>query len=259
MAKSNTPGAGKIILMILLVLVAMAAYGCAIALYGMTLVDWRVPVIAGAGGAAITGVVLGNKWNFLTRSHSYPLNFCVHFFFTAGICIALLLGLNFWGASDSGGHKEMAVIVRKYSETRHRSKRVGRRYVAQGEPYKAYYAEIAFADGRHKTMGVSVSRYRGMHQGDSIPVTIKKGVFGWPVIKYGPASPASTSPRGAKKRKRSHTFRGVAHELKCNLTYSSKLFQFNFYIRDNPRRMQYFPDKKLFYLIKLNIFVVSIR
>ncbi len=105
----------------------------------------------------------------------------------AGLLISSLLsfgflGTNFWVAGKDH-HTETITVERLYSKTFHRSKRVGRRYTTTGEPYKVYYMEAAFSDGRTKEIRLGQRGFGKRKKGDRLELEIEKGFFGIPVIK----------------------------------------------------------------------------
>lgn len=105
----------------------------------------------------------------------------------AGLLLSSLLsfgflGINYWLAGKDL-HKETITVERLYSKTFHRSRRVGRRYTTNGEPYKVYYMEAAFSDGRTKEIRLGQRGYGKRKKGDRLELEIEKGFFGIPVIK----------------------------------------------------------------------------
>ncbi len=92
------------------------------------------------------------------------------------------LGTNFW-LSGEDPHTETITVERLYSKTFHRSRRVGRRYTTTGEPYKVYYMEARFSDGRTKELRLGQSGFGKRKKGDRLEIEIDKGFFGIPVIK----------------------------------------------------------------------------
>lgn len=92
------------------------------------------------------------------------------------------LGINF-AVDGKGIHKETVTVERLYSKTFHRTKRVGRRYVGRGEPYKVYYMEVSFTDKKTKVIRLGQSGYGKREKGDRLELEIGEGFFGIPVIK----------------------------------------------------------------------------
>lgn len=101
---------------------------------------------------------------------------------TAEAACTLFLGANMMLPTDGTATEAKAVVSRKYSETRHRSKRVGRKYITSGEEYKVYYIEVAFPDGSKKKRPVDFGRYRKTSAGDTVSFFVKRGFFDIPYI-----------------------------------------------------------------------------
>jgi len=111
------------------------------------------------------------------------INYICHVMFSCGIFLAAIYGLNYAFTQQSSQHAEHAIVKRKYTKTRHHQKRVSRRVYRQGSPYKVYYMELHFENGREKTIQVSSKRFYSIRSGSTIPLTVESGLFGIPVIK----------------------------------------------------------------------------
>lgn len=180
---SGKPGSGKIIRCVIIILLAIAGYGAAVGIYSLTVISPLVPVMVGLAGGAFTGTLFWKYWIPITSSSRFYINFIVNIFVSAGILSALFLGINMWGANRNDLREEKVVVERRFSETHHRSKRVGRRYVTQGEPYKMYYIEIGMPEGKKKKLAVGYSDFRRIRTGDSIMISVNKGLLGFPVVR----------------------------------------------------------------------------
>lgn len=69
----------------------------------------------------------------------------------AVVLSGIVLGVNYFTADFSGEEPTKAVVVRKYQQTRHRSRRSGRRSYERGEPYQVYFVDLRLlneSDGR---------------------------------------------------------------------------------------------------------------
>ncbi len=75
------------------------------------------------------------------------------------------------------------MVERLYTETHHRSKRVGRNRYVKGEPYKVYYMEVSLPGGWRKPIHLDRARYSATHLGDTIAIPVGRGLFGLSVIK----------------------------------------------------------------------------
>lgn len=180
---SDRGSSGKIFLYVMVILLAISGYGVAVAIYGVTLISPVWPILVGLAGGVLTGTLFWKYWIHVSGTSSFYINFLINIVATAGIWAALLLGINMWGARSESGHDEKVVVERRFAETHHRSKRVGRRYVAQGEPYKVYYVEIAMPDDRRKKLSVGYSEYSRICTGDSVTVSVNRGLLGFPLVR----------------------------------------------------------------------------
>ncbi len=166
-----------------MIFLTIVFYGCAMGLHGETLVDWWIPLTVAVAMALVSGAVLWRVWPRVTGSGSFLLNFMSHFAFSTGLILTLFYGLNFAFADKHTEHWEQMVVERKFSKTRHRSRRVGRNRVAPGEPYKVYYLEMRLPDGRLKEMSATLNEYNRRHKGDTVALPVTRGLFGVPVIE----------------------------------------------------------------------------
>ncbi|MDE6338167.1 MAG: hypothetical protein K2K97_00070 [Muribaculaceae bacterium] len=76
-----------------------------------------------------------------------------------------------------------ATVAKKYTETRHHTRRINRRVYTTGSPYQVYYFELELEDGSHKKLQVSNQKYNRTRYGSKIKVSRRKGLFGIPVIR----------------------------------------------------------------------------
>lgn len=147
-----------------------------------TFVDWWWPVGCAVALAAILWIP-ARKWQW--NESGAVVRFCVHmavvsvFFFWAG------MALNYYCADSGSTHEEQAVVERKFKEERHRSRRVGRRYVNSGETYYVYYMELRLPDGRAKNVRVSQPRYRNIRVGSTRSISVSDGLLGLTVMPAG--------------------------------------------------------------------------
>lgn len=130
------------------------------------------------------------------------------------------LTANYFTADFDHEEPTKAIIERKYQQTRHRSRRSGRRSYEQGEPYQAYFVDLRFLSpieatgyanprdtdqynetGR-KLLKIELSRkpYSRIHKGDTATISISNGIFGLQVISPSTLRPLhSHQPQDHKK------------------------------------------------------------
>lgn len=111
------------------------------------------------------------------------LRFILHGLFASAVCLVLSLAANYHISREGELHDEIATVQQRFTKTRHRTKRVGRRVVAQGEPYKVYYVKLRFAEGTVKDFEVPLSTYRRYSKHDTLTVTLDRGILNIPVLR----------------------------------------------------------------------------
>lgn len=190
MAKKKTSG-WRTFSIITVSLAVIIFYGTALTLFGMTLV--RPVWIVGASVvlAAVTAVAFWQKWEALTRTGSVALNVACHLVAATGLFMAVILGINYFGRHASESVPVRAAIVKVYSETRYRSKRVSRNRYTRGEPYKVYFMDVQLPDGSQRKRSISLRFYnRYARSGhlrrqcpDSVDLMLTPGALGMTVME----------------------------------------------------------------------------
>lgn len=177
--------------MITVIFAVILCYGIALALFGMTLVNpWLIMALSLAL-AGISVFFFKNKrnWSVLTGTASVPVNVICHLVAATGLFMALILGVNYFCRDTSHTVTVRAEIVRIYSETRYRSKRVARNRYTRGEPYKVYFMDARLPDGRECKRSISIQRYNRYarsshrHQPDSVDLHLTSGALGMEIIE----------------------------------------------------------------------------
>lgn len=157
----------------------------------MTLVSRLAVIGAAIGFSALTALVFWRKWRIITGTCNVIINFICHLIAAAGLFLALILGVNYFGRNTSDSVTVRAEVVKVYSETRHRMKRVARNRYTQGEPYKVYFMDVRLPDGRECKRSVSLQRYnhyarsnfRHRESPDSVNLILTKGALGMTIIE----------------------------------------------------------------------------
>ena len=133
-------------------------------------------------GAAVTPLIMR-----LNISSSPALNFIMGVIVASGVLAGGFYITNFAWADASTGHGERAVVERKYSEKHYHTRRVGRNRYVRGDAYYQYYLELRYANGYKLPLEVKLPRYRRVSAGDTVSVTIQRGLYSIPVVKSVPA------------------------------------------------------------------------
>lgn len=169
-------------LTITVILAVIVLYGLTIALWGMTLGNLTVIAAGSVFLAALSGLPLFNKWSAITGSYRLPVNIICHLIAATGFFMSLLLGINYWGRNVAETKTERVNIIRVYSEEHHRSRRVGRRYITNGEAYNVYYIDVELPGGYEKALSVTPAKFRNYHKGDSVTVKLTPGALGMTIV-----------------------------------------------------------------------------
>lgn len=158
-------------------------YAGAVSLFSDTLVS-VVPVVSVSILVALLSFWPARElWPRLSGCASVWINTLLHTVAVAGFVMFVFLFGNYAGADRNTDHTERAEVVRKYTKTRHRTRRINRRTTSQGAPYKVYFAELRFSDGRVKNLEMTIGQYNRIRSGNMVEMTVARGLFGVPVIR----------------------------------------------------------------------------
>ena len=179
---------------ITVVLTVIIFYGIAITLLGMTIVKpvWIIGV--SILFAAVTALAFWQKWKKITTSHSIILNVICHLIASTGLFMGLILGVNYFGRNTSDSVTVRAEVIKVYSETRYRMKRIARNRYTRGEPYQVYFMDVQLPNGSECKKSISLQRYNRFAwsnykhriRPDSVDLRLTKGAFGMKVIEREP-------------------------------------------------------------------------
>lgn len=173
----------RVIILIIIGLVALAAYGFAFLESNLTLCSpwaiWLFSFIA----AIMFAFVTWRFWAMLTRFKNFALNIMVGAAFTTGIFASAFYGANM--ALPSSAQREKAVVTRKYAKERRRTKRVGRRTYVSGEVYHVYYIDIELASGESLDWQLPIENYNRIRVDDTVSCEVRRGLFGLSTVTPG--------------------------------------------------------------------------
>lgn len=172
--------AWRVVLLIAALLVATVSYIAVFALCDITLMPWWLPWLIGVPVAVATGLHCARWWQRVTWLKSAALNYCVHVVVVAGAVAMAFMLANRIGSENSGEVVE-ARLEKVYSEQRHHSRRVGRRYV-RGDAYYVYRADVE-VEGRHKTLNITRSQYSRLRRATTVEVPVSRGLFGFRILE----------------------------------------------------------------------------
>lgn len=170
------------ILIGLVVVAILVAYGCAFCIYRDTIVEWHTPWGAALVLALLVWFPLRGFYARVFPDYHVLLRLLGHLLGATGVWLLIVLGVNSWFADDSSLHTEQATVVGHYREKHYRSQRVGRRTYRRGNPYYEYIVRLQFPAGREKDFTLTLQKYNRLRNGMTIDVPVKKGLLGFPVI-----------------------------------------------------------------------------
>lgn len=174
---------GRTVVLVIVIILAVCLYGGAVALYGMTSVEWALPCAVGLFMAALTLKPMLGAWKWMLESGSAIFAGIAHMLAMTGVFAFLFLGINFWLADDATLHRERVELLGRDREKRHHSRRVGRHRYVRGDAYYVYHMTVRLPDGREKRIDVPLSYYNTLVRKDSVTLTLESGGLGMPVIR----------------------------------------------------------------------------
>lgn len=175
-------------LWIILSVIALFSYAASYSLGNNTMTSF--PVVTGVSFAVASAIsfLAIPFWRKVTGSENTGINIAANIIFMTGLLAALFYTLNFAFSENATRHTEPAVVINKYIEVRHHSKRVSRNRYVRGEAYNVYYIDLTFENGSIKPFPLKQNLYSKISVGDTISVPVEKGLFGIPVIKRNGSS-----------------------------------------------------------------------
>ncbi|WP_286528806.1 hypothetical protein [Duncaniella freteri] len=182
MAKGNKFVRGVKIAVAVLAVLVMSVWS--MILYSDAFIDWWIVPAVTLGVGIATAIHMWKWWIPLTWSESGLFNGMCHSVFAAVLLTFAFFALNNMLADSASERADTAVVTGHFREEHHRHRRVGRRYVANGEVYYTYKLQLKLSDGRTKFVEMPLKNYRRIHDGDSASVVLRDGLFGVPVFDH---------------------------------------------------------------------------
>lgn len=187
-----------IALVALLVIVIITA-GLIVALQGKTLVEWWKPAAICIVPACLAAALLGDAMRRLTHSEKRLLNAAAMLILSYTLIMGVFYTLNYCKSNPATATTQHALVIRKFTEERYSSKRVGRRYV-RGEKYNVYRLEMRLPDESTKELDITAQQFVNTRKGQSLTLHIEDGFLGLPVIKSVKFPPAKSNTRKRNRR-----------------------------------------------------------
>lgn len=152
-------------------------------LYSDAVIAWWIIPAVGLGIGLASGLHLWRLWRRVTDTQGMAWNYLCHSVFTAAFVTWVFFTVNNLLADRDTERVMHGVVSAHFREERHRTRRVGRRYVSTGEKYYVYKLEVELSDGQRKKLDVSYGRYKNVRNGDSVTVPVCDGLLGVMVME----------------------------------------------------------------------------
>lgn len=196
--KKGVLNTARILLAALLLLGAVYGYVCC----ERTHIEGWIPVAAALAAALFTMPPLAARWSALTGSDDRNVNRLCHLLAFGAAFYFAFMGGNYLLSDPAEEYGEQITVLKKISKERRRTYRSGRRRVL-GRPYTVHYLDMAFSDGVRKRVQVAPSLYNACRENAARTVTLRRGFFGFPVIRrFGPPTenpPEETQDTAARR------------------------------------------------------------
>lgn len=157
--------------------------GLACTLQNNTLIEWWKPISLCLSLAVALGLLLRRATSVLLNLKSPLLNYIIATLFALAVTTGAFYSINYFYSYPTTQEQYLVKVIGKYSQERHRSRRVGRGNYVRGEKYMVYYMALELPDGRRKDIGISAGEYVKTRVGAEIRMSVETGALGVPVIK----------------------------------------------------------------------------
>lgn len=156
--------------------------------------------------AITTGFALHPVWQRLTGHNSPAISILLNIVLFVPLTSAAILLINDMGAISR--KEESGTVTRLFTETRHHTRRVTRRYYVQGPPYKVFRMTADLPGIGKKSMDIKKNQYDRLIIGDTVRLEIEKGLLG--ITTYNPKS--LKLPKHATAKRKRETLREKRHK-----------------------------------------------
>ncbi len=157
-------------------------YGWSAALYADTIANPAMLAAAAGAIALLLWPLMKSAWIRVFPLLNTLWRLGAHMAVATAVVLSAILTINYYGADNDSTHIEQATVVNRYTEQRHRTRRINRRiYTNSGEAYTVYYMVIRLDDGRTKTIQIDNRRYRQLRVGSTVSLPVSRGMLGMAV------------------------------------------------------------------------------
>lgn len=171
---------------ILLCIIGGAAYGWGLVLYERMLMPLWLPVCAGIVIAGSTAPFFADHWKRVISAEYNLLNIVWHLAFVGAFGALTVLAGNYYGLSGAMSYERAVTVAEKWSEKHDTYRRVGRHARVRNGVRTDYKVKVVFPDSVTRKWPVSLDKYKRIRVGQTCPVEMRQGLFGYPVITKRP-------------------------------------------------------------------------
>lgn len=164
-------------------IIVAAGLGLACALQRNTLVEWWKPAAICFVPSCAIGFVLSRVVRAASGIDKSYINIAAGILLAFSILMGGFYSLNYYKSKPDTTTVCEAVVAKKYTEDRYRTKRISRNRTTRGEKYKAYCVDIQLPGGWMKHFELSAGEYTRIHKGQKFALHVEDGFFGIPVIR----------------------------------------------------------------------------
>lgn len=157
-------------------IILLSTGGCLYCFKGLLTPGW-IPAAVTLVMTVALGLPMRGLWRWLTGSDSVALALVCQVLSVWPMLTCVVLAVNMTGAGHGTSRVEVPV-ERVYQETRHQTRRTGRRSYVQGPPYKVCRIDIDVPGAGRRSLDVPRKTYRRLDKGDTIGIDITTGLLG---------------------------------------------------------------------------------
>lgn len=177
--------------------VLLAAGGC-IFCFKQLLTPWWIPAVTTLVMTVALWLPMRGLWRWLTGTDNVAVSIICQIIAVWPVAGCAVMAVNMAGPGKDPVREDVTV-TRVYQETRHQTRRVGRRTYAQGPAYKVCRIDIEIPEGTTRSLDVPRKVYNRLVKGDTIGIDVCTGMLG---MRYFDSADLHLSERHTRERKR---------------------------------------------------------
>jgi len=164
-------------------LIVVACLGLSCVLQRNTLIEWWKPVAVCFLPSCAVGIALSRVIRAAGGVNKPWLTYVAGIVLSFSVIMTGFYTLNFYKSKPDTASVCQAVVARKYTKERFRTKRLSRHRSVRGEKYTVYCVDIELPGGWTKHFEVDAGEYARIRKGRKFDLDVEEGLFGVPVIK----------------------------------------------------------------------------